>query len=201
MKTLTPMERRPAPVDNDAKGSQHGAPALWGGELAGLLRDASFLNRPDTRRDKQVHVAVFSNGLNTRSGGQIGDLGAACNPTGIMLNDDLWFEARKVPRVSRCRRPACRSLFVVADRQHSDLEHIRSYYGLESRIGVKVVLGLRVRHAGRPGRIIDTAGQYLVVRLDDDPAAVKVHATAEMEYEGPEGWVRAVPLPDPYAQV
>ncbi|MEV0487264.1 hypothetical protein AB0I69_42530 [Streptomyces sp. NPDC050508] len=201
MTTKSAMERRPAPMNNDAKGVPHGAPALWGGELAALYRDASFLNRPDTRRDKQAHVVVFSTKLSTRAGGLLGDLGAACNPTGIMLNDDLWFEANSVTRVARCRRPACRLLFAVADRQHGDLRHIRSYYALENRIGVRVDLGLRVRHGGRPGVIIDTDGQYLVVRLDDEPVPVKAHATSSMEYEGPDGWVRAVPLPDPYAAV
>ncbi|MFC8538021.1 hypothetical protein ACFUJY_29475 [Streptomyces sp. NPDC057249] len=202
MSVLTPMERRPAPVDNAAKfGGPHGAPVLWGGELAALLRDASFFSRPNTRTDKQAHVAVFSTGLNTRSEGSLGDLGAACDPGRIMLNDDLVLEAHEVGKPVRCRRRACQSLFAAAERQRSDLDHIRSYYRLEQRIGVRVGLGLRVRHAGRLGTIIDTSGQYLAVRLDGESAPWKVHATADMEYEGPDGWVRAVPLPDPYAAV
>ncbi len=202
MSTLTPMERRPAPVDNTVKsGVPHGAPVLWGGELAALLRDASLYNRPDVRTDKQAHVAVFSTGLTTRGGGALGDLGAACDPGRIMLNDDLFLEAHQVGKPARCRRRACQALFAVAERQHGDLDHIRSYYKLENRIGVRVDLGLRVRHEGRPGAIIDTRGQYLVVRLDNETVPVTVHATSGMEYQGKDGWVRAVPLPDPYAAV
>ncbi|MGW7090055.1 hypothetical protein ACWGH2_42100 [Streptomyces sp. NPDC054871] len=196
------MQRRPAPVDNGVKsGVPHGAPVLRGGELAALFRDASFYNRPDIRRDKQAHVAVFSTGLTTRGGGALGDFGAACDPARIMLNEDLFFEAQAVPKAAQCQRRACQSLFAAAARQHSDLEHIRSYYRLEHRIGVLVRLGLRVRHSGRPGTVIDTSGQYLVLRLDDEPVPVTVHATSSMEYEGPDGWVRAVSLPDPYAAV
>ncbi|MGW0757131.1 hypothetical protein ACWD1Y_11685 [Streptomyces sp. NPDC002814] len=196
------MARRPAPVDNQVKsGVPHGAPVLWGGELAALYRDASFYRRPDTRTAKQAHAAVFSTGLTTRGGALLGDFGAACDPGRIMLNEDLFLEAHKVRKLARCRRRACQSLFAVAERQHGDLDHIRSYYKLEHRIGVRVDLGLRVRHHGRPGTIIDTRGQYLVVRLDDEPLPVTVHATAEMEYQGKDGWVRAVPLPDPYAAV
>jgi hypothetical protein len=94
-------------------------------------------------------------------------------------------------------RRARQSLFAAAERQRADLRHIRSYYALEHRIGVRVDLGLRVRHAGRPGTIIDTRGQYLVLRLDDETVPVTVHATSGMEYQGKDGWVRAVPLPDP----
>ncbi|WP_433860189.1 hypothetical protein [Streptomyces kronopolitis] len=202
MSTLSPMQRRPAPVDNGAKSAvPHGSPALWGGELAALYRDASFLRSPNTRTDKQAHVAVFSTGLTTRGGGSLGGLGAACDPGRIMLNEDLYFEACQVGKLARCRRRACQSLFAAADRQRSDLEHIRSYYRLEQRIGVRVDLGLRIRHDGRPGTIIDTDGQYLVLRRDEESYPVKAHATSSMEYEGPDGWVPAVPLPDPYAAV
>ncbi|MER5482553.1 hypothetical protein ABT024_04965 [Streptomyces sp. NPDC002812] len=200
--TATPMERRPTPVDNRVKGRvPHGTPALWDGELAALYRDASFLQSPDTRKEKQAHVAVFSTDLTTHSGGSLGGFGAACDPGRIMLNEDLIFDAPEVAKLARCRRRACQALFAVAERQRSDLEHIRSYYRLSPRIGVTVALGVRVRHDGRPGAIIDTAGQYLVVRLDDELTPVTVHATSRMEYEGAEGWVRAVALPDPYAKV
>lgn len=202
VKALTPMERRPAPVDNGAKSSVlHGSPVLRGGELAALYRDASFYSRPDTRSAKAAHVAVFSTGLTTRAGGGLADFGAACDPGGIMLNDDLVFYAHEVKNPGRCRRRACESLFAAADRQRSDLEHIRSYYRLEQRIGVRVDLGLRVRHEGRPGFIIDTRGQYLVLRLEGESHTVTAHATSSMEYEGPDGWVPAVLLPDPYAAV
>ncbi|MFF0754359.1 hypothetical protein [Streptomyces sp. NPDC004267] len=202
MSDLTPMERRPAPVNNDVESPvPHGSPALWGGELAALYRDASFLARPDTRTAKQAHVAVFSTELTTRGGGSLGVLAAACDPSRIMLNEDLFLGAFEVGRVARCRRRACQSLFAAADRQNGDLEHIRSYYRLEQRIGVRVDLGLRVRHEGVPGVIIDTRGQYLVLRLDSQERAVMVHATSGMEYWGKDGWVRAVPLPDPYAKV
>ncbi|PRH81077.1 hypothetical protein C6N75_00595 [Streptomyces solincola] len=202
MTGLTPMERRPAPVDNAVKaGVPHGAPVLRGGELAALYRDASFYSRPDTRYVKAVHVAVFSTRLTTNAGGQLGELAAACDPSGIMLCDDLFLDAYDVKTAARCRRRACQALFAVAERQHGDLDHIRSYYKLEHRIGVRVDLGLRVRHEGRPGAIIDTRGQYLVVRLDDETVPVTVHATSGMEYQGKDGWVRAVPLPDPYAAV
>jgi hypothetical protein len=196
------MERRPAPVDNDVKSAvPHGSPVLWGGELAALYRDASFLRSPDTRKDKQAHVAVFSTALTTHGGGSLGGFGAACDPGRIMLNEDLFLEAHEVGKLARCRRRACQSLFAAAERQHSNLEHIRSYYRLEHLIGVRVDLGLRVRHEGRPGTIIDTRGQYLVLRLDDETVPVTVHATSSMEYQGKDGWVRAVPLPDPYAAV
>ncbi|MER6230965.1 hypothetical protein ABT169_17700 [Streptomyces sp. NPDC001616] len=199
---MTPMERRPTPVDNQAKNrAPHGSPILWGGELAALQRDASFYHRPNTRSAKATHVAVYSTQLSTQGGGALGHFGAACAPGEIMLNEDLFFAAEEVGERARCRRRACESLFAAARRQRGDLDHIRSYYGLEHRIGVRVELGLRVQHEGHPGTIIDTRGQYLVVRLDDEPAPVTVHATSGMTYQGKDGWVRAVPLPDPYALV
>ncbi|WP_404949042.1 hypothetical protein HFP70_35255 [Streptomyces sp. ARC14] len=202
MTASTAMERRPSPMDNAAQpGGQHGAPVLSAGELVALCRDASFFQRPNDRTDKQAHVAVFSTGLTTHAGGALGAFGAACAPGRIMLNEDLVLEAYTVGKPARCRRRACQTLFAAAERQRSDLEHIRSYYRLEQRIGVRVGLGLRVRKAGRTGTIIDTAGQYLTLRLDGDPHTVKAHATSEMEYAGPDGWVPAVPLPDPYAAV
>jgi hypothetical protein len=84
-------------------------------------------------------------------------------------------------------------------RQADDLEHIRSYYRLEERLGIQVAPGGRVRHDGREGTIVDTAGQYLMVRRDGEDYAVKCHVTASMAYETPSGWVEATPIPDPWA--
>ncbi|WP_030372443.1 hypothetical protein [Streptomyces rimosus] len=202
MSALTPMQRRPAPVHySEVNGVPHGAPAVSGGELTAMLRDASFYDRPDTRSAKAAHMAVVSSHLTTRVGGQLGALAAACDPSSIMLCDDLPLDAHDVAKTARCHRRACEALFAASERQHSDLEHIRSYYRLEQRIGVRVGLGLRVRHDGHPGVIIDTHGQYLVLRRDGENYTVTVHATSGMEYEGPDGWVPAVPLPDPYAAV
>ncbi|MFB8025972.1 MULTISPECIES: hypothetical protein [unclassified Streptomyces] len=147
-----------------------------------------------------MHIAVYSTALAMRGGGSVG-YAAACETAHIMLDETMSTPAEGVAQGGRCRRRACQALFHAAGRHRSDLGHIRSYYGLERRIGITVGLGLRVRHEGRPGAIIDTAGQYLVVRLDDEVLPVKVHATSGMEYEGLKGWVRAVPLPDPYAVV
>lgn len=202
MRALTPMERRPAPLPSwtELGGDlPHGAPALLRGHLAAAPRDATFLKRPNVHGPKQNHVAIFSTRYRVGSGAHA--ITAACDPAAVMLDDGLLDPAHTIVRQARCRRRACQALFAAAYRQHGDLEHIRSYYRLEHRIGVRVALGLRVRHAGRPGVIIDTSGQYLIVRLDDEPVPVTVHATSEMEYEGAEGWVRAVPLPDPYAAV
>ncbi|WP_330328148.1 KOW domain-containing RNA-binding protein [Streptomyces pseudovenezuelae] len=161
-----------------------------------MYRDASWLNRPDVHTVKALHVAVFTDRLNIGSG-SVG-LGAACETSNIMLNDDLFFEAHKASQNARCRRRACQALFAAADRQHSDLEHIRSYYGLEHRIGVRVELGLHVRHAGRPGVIVDTDGQYLVLRVDGEARPVTAHATSSMEYQAHDGrWTPAIPRPTP----
>jgi hypothetical protein len=192
------MERRPAPVDNGVeRGVPHGAPVLWGGELAALTRDASFLRSPNTRGVKALHAAVFSTGLTNSHGLRLGSFGAACNPNRIMLYDELFYEAREVKEGARCQTAACQALFAAADRQHRDLARIRAYYQLEERHGIRVGLGLRVRHVGRPGVIIDTAEQLLIVRLDDEPRLVKGHPTANMEYEGPDGWVRPTPVTHP----
>lgn len=78
-------------------------------------------------------------------------------------------------------------------RQASNLEHIRSYYALEERCGIKVAIGGRVRSHGDEGEIVDTAGQYLMVLLDGEPRPVTCHVTSGMEYETPQGWVSATP--------
>lgn len=197
MPTTSPMLRRPAPQDSGTPWSDtlHGAPAVWRGELAAAHRDATFLNRPDIHSDKALHAAVFTHRYAVGSG--MDGLAAACNPVHILLDQGLMFSAHEVTRPGRCQRRACQALFTASDRHHSDLEHIRSYYRLESRIGVRVELGLRVRHAGRPGVIVDTDGQYLVLRLDDDTEPVTAHATSSMEYQNEGGWVPAVPRPTP----
>ncbi|MFF4188196.1 hypothetical protein ACFYZ9_33875 [Streptomyces sp. NPDC001691] len=84
-------------------------------------------------------------------------------------------------------------------RRASNLEHIRSYYGLEERCGVKVDIGGRVRSHGDEGTIVDTAGQYLMVLLNGEPRPVKCHVTSGMEYETTGGWVSATPRPTPAA--
>ncbi|WP_330335614.1 hypothetical protein OHS33_38935 (plasmid) [Streptomyces sp. NBC_00536] len=195
------MERRPAPQSISADGEPvaHGAPALYRGQLAASSRDATYLSSPNVHGDKSSHVAVFTERYLV--GGGMHGIGAACDPVHILMDTGAAVGAHEITPGARCRRPACRSLYATADRQDSDLDHIRAYYGLAARIGITVALGLRVRHHDRPGTIIDTAGQYLVVRLDDETVPVTVHATSGMEYEGPDGWVRAVPLPDPSAAV
>ncbi|MGA5822261.1 hypothetical protein ACPC54_30880 [Kitasatospora sp. NPDC094028] len=84
-------------------------------------------------------------------------------------------------------------------RQAADLEHIATYYGLESRMGIRVALGGRVRHDGREGVIVDTAGQRLKVTFYGDEQSSICHATWAMEYETATGWVAATPAPDPWA--
>jgi hypothetical protein len=197
----SPMLRRPAPQDSATRydNTVHGAPAVWRGELAAACRDASVYDRPDVRSTKAAHVIVFrhtdprpavfsTEGLWT----------AACN-TDVLLNEDLVLAAHELGPGARCRRPACRALFAAADRQHGDLRHIRAYYRLEERRGIRVGLGMRVRYGGRPGTVVDTSGQYLIVRLDGVAFPVPCHATSGMEYETADGWVSALPAPDPYA--
>ncbi|WP_380286500.1 hypothetical protein [Kitasatospora purpeofusca] len=85
------------------------------------------------------------------------------------------------------------------ERQAADLEHIRTYYALESRLGIRVDLGGRIRHDGRAGTIVDTAGQRLKVLLDGDQTPSVCHVTSQMAYETPTGWIAATPVPDPWA--
>ncbi|MGW4806450.1 hypothetical protein [Kitasatospora sp. NPDC004272] len=84
-------------------------------------------------------------------------------------------------------------------RQAADLEYIRTYYALESRLGIRVELGGRVRYDGREGVIVDTAGQHLKVLFDGDQAPRIRHVTSKMAYEAPTGWITATPVPDPWA--
>ncbi|MET8517768.1 hypothetical protein [Streptomyces sp. NPDC005077] len=86
-------------------------------------------------------------------------------------------------------------------RQTENLEYIRRYYALEDRHGIRVAIGGRVRHGGREGEIVDTAGQYLVVLRVGDEQPVRCHVTSNMEYEMASGWVAVTPIPDPYAAV
>ncbi|MFF2080644.1 hypothetical protein ACFVXG_38500 [Kitasatospora sp. NPDC058162] len=85
------------------------------------------------------------------------------------------------------------------ERQAADLEHIRTYYALETRLGIRVELGGRIRHDGRDGTIVDTAGQRLKVLLDGDETPNVCHVTSQMAYETPTGWITATPVPDPWA--
>lgn len=72
-------------------------------------------------------------------------------------------------------------------RIKSSTEHIRNYYGLDLRVG------LEVKHAGRPGRIVGFTGQYVEVQHEGDDHTTTCHATSEMEY--PPG-TRVGPDPD-----
>lgn len=194
-----PLYQRPTPqiASTPTVDTVHGAPLARRGELAAATRDATFLSSPSLRiGGGQVHVAVHTHRYAVTSGGMRG-LGAACDPVHILLDEGMLFSAHELKK-ERCRRGACQALFAAADRQHEQLEHIRSYYALKERHGIDVGLGMRVRHDGRPGTIIDTSGQYLVVRLDDGPLPVRCHATAHMEYEViPDEWVAASPITPP----
>ncbi|MET9399306.1 hypothetical protein [Kitasatospora sp. NPDC002965] len=84
-------------------------------------------------------------------------------------------------------------------RQAADLEHIATYYALEKRRGIRVALGGRVRHNGREGAIVDTAGQRLKVMFYGDEEQSICHVTSGMAYETAAGWIDATPVPDPWA--
>lgn len=75
----------------------------------------------------------------------------------------------------------------IKTRIESSREHIRNYYGLDLRVGLKI------KHDGHPGRIVGFAGQYVEVQLDGDDHTTTCHATSEMEY--PQG-TRVGPGPD-----
>ncbi|GAB2717823.1 hypothetical protein [Kitasatospora kifunensis] len=84
-------------------------------------------------------------------------------------------------------------------RQAADLEHIATYYALESRLDIRVALGGRVRNNGREGAIVDTIGQRLMVLFNGDEAPCVRHVTSGMTYETATGWIAATPAPDPWA--
>ncbi|MGW5216022.1 hypothetical protein ACWEQO_33675 [Streptomyces sp. NPDC004051] len=75
----------------------------------------------------------------------------------------------------------------IKARIKSSFEHIRNYYGLDLRVG------LAVKHADRPGRIVSLSGQYVEVLLESDEESMPCHATSEMGY--PPG-ARVGPGPD-----
>ncbi|RZF02929.1 hypothetical protein [Streptomyces albidoflavus] len=75
----------------------------------------------------------------------------------------------------------------IRTRVNNSIEHIRSYYGLNLRVG------LEVKHEGRPGTIVGFAGQYVAVQHEGDDTYVVRHATSQMEY--PEG-TQVGPDPD-----
>ncbi|TGN72258.1 hypothetical protein E5083_30460 [Streptomyces bauhiniae] len=193
--TVPAMLRRPAPLVLGAppEQSEHGAPVVRRGELAAATRDASYLSSPNTRADVQLHAAVVTRRYAVGSG--LTGIGAACDPVRILLDEGLIFGARELPK-SHCRRPACRALFEAADRQHGDLERMRAYYGLQERHGVDLGLAIRVRHGGRAGTVVDTAGRDLLVRLDGVPQPVRCHVTRAMEYETGAGQWTAVTTVD-----
>ncbi|MER7674673.1 hypothetical protein ABTY61_40305 [Kitasatospora sp. NPDC096128] len=85
------------------------------------------------------------------------------------------------------------------ERQAADLEHIRTYYAMESRLGIRIELGSRVRHDSHEGVIVDTAGQRLKVLFVGDEAPRVRHATSQKTYETATGWITATPVPDPWA--
>lgn len=64
----------------------------------------------------------------------------------------------------------------IRGRIESSREHIRRYYGLELSVGMEV------KHAGRPGRLVGFAGQYVEVMLEGGDHPVTCHATSSMEY-------------------
>lgn len=195
--TVSPMLRRPAPqpLATVPESSVHGAPVARHGELAAATRDASYLRSPNTRADTHLHVAVFTRQYAVGSG--MAGIGAACDPTRILLDEGMFFGAHELPR-SHCRRAGCRVLFAEADRQRRDFAHMRSYYSLEDRHGIALGLAVRVRHHGQPGTVIDTEGRYLIVRLDDERRPRRCHVTNGMEYAlDPGQWVKARPVSRP----
>jgi hypothetical protein len=68
-----------------------------------VQRDASWLNKPDTRSPKRWHVLVS-------------DFNPACG-TQMMPNYDGAIPASSVPMSSRCQRPGCKALWLLADHQ------------------------------------------------------------------------------------
>ncbi|MFF7365458.1 hypothetical protein [Streptomyces sp. NPDC008125] len=89
--------------------------------------------------------------------------------------------------------------FRIRRRQDHDLDYINTYYGLPERLGARATIGGRVRWTDREGTIVDTADTYLRVLLDGDTEPVTRHATSNMAYASPTGWVQATRRPDPYA--
>lgn len=56
------------------------------------------------------------------------------------------------------------------------MEYIRDTYGVPAR------LGGRVKYKGKPGTILGTRRQYLLIQLDGEEAKKPYHPTWEMEY-------------------
>ena len=55
----------------------------------------------------------------------------------------------------------------------------------------------QLRDAVAEGQITDTAGEYLLVLLDGEDTALRLHPTNSLAYLTRFGWVQATPLPDP----
>jgi hypothetical protein len=106
---------------------------------------------------------------------------AATPPDGVL--DALRWRCDTLDRIEDLREDAAN----IRARVRSSIDHIRSYYGLKVRVG------LEVKHAGRPGRIVGFAGQYVEVLMDGDEQPTTCHATSRMEY--PPG-VQVGPGPD-----
>jgi hypothetical protein len=102
----------------------------------------------------------------------------------VLHHCTTWDERlRAEDRIEELREDAAS----IKTRIESSREHIRNYYGLDLRVGMEV------KHAGRPGRIVGFTGQYVEVQHDGDDHTTTCHATSEMEY--PQG-TRIGPDPD-----
>lgn len=80
-----------------------GTPLLLRGRLQAGQRDASSLDRPNTRSPKAGHVVVASDGAGPA---------AACNPMITIVPPTV--DAASVSLPARCRRTACSRLFAQA---------------------------------------------------------------------------------------
>ena len=73
-------------------------------------RDASVLDRPNTRSRKQVHVAINVTDISKNWWGEVERYGeAACDPNRVVLDMSVASPAQMVPVERRCRRRGCAS--------------------------------------------------------------------------------------------
>jgi hypothetical protein len=65
-----------------------------------------------------------------------------------------------------------------ASRYAQSRDHIRSYYG------ITITRGMPVVYDGKPGRVTGLNGQYLLVRLNDEPTKypLRCHPTWRVAY-------------------
>lgn len=68
--------------------------------LMAVQRDASWLNKPDTRTPKRWHVLL-------------NDFNPACG-THMLPQYENAIPAASVPESSRCQRPGCKGLWLIA---------------------------------------------------------------------------------------